>query len=280
MRHGDQVSPAFLEATVQQENIRGLRHFSGRKFDGQEGVVEAFLRIAPAMMFVRYCAGDQGWHAIHQYANLTIDDPWLRQPYGDVDYQGLLEAMQKHNFHTTIAFIPWNYDRNEPGVISLFKEHPDKFSITVHGNNHDHKEFTDFRSKPLAVQIADMKQSLARMETFRTLTGIPYDRVMVFPHSIAPEGTLGRSRLTIIWRPSTRRMSLRVLSRPTDLSFALRPVTLSFGGLPSVSRYSAAAPISKSYIAINEFLGNPLLFYDMLKILPKAAMSSMAWRTR
>ena len=94
-----------------------------------EGIVNAFLRLAPAMMFAKYSAGARGWHAPAHYANLTIDDPWLRQPYGYVDYKGLLEEMEKHNFHTTIAFIPWNYERSQPEVVSLFKSHPERFSI-------------------------------------------------------------------------------------------------------------------------------------------------------
>jgi hypothetical protein len=213
------------------------------------------------MMFTKYCAGEQGWHAVHEYANLTIDDPWLRQPYGYVDYKGLLEEMERHGFHTTIAFIPWNYDRSDPGVVSLFQNHPDRFSITVHGDNHDHKEFTDYRSKPLADQIANLKQSLARMERFRTLTGSPYDKVMVFPHSIAPEGTLGALKTYNYLATVNSTNVPQDAARPTDLSFALRPVTLSFAGFPSISRFSMTAPIPKSYIAINGFLGNPLFFY-------------------
>ena len=212
-------------------------------------------------MFVRYSAGEQGWHAPHEYANLTIDDPWLRQPYGYVDYEGLFREMEKHNFHTTIAFIPWNYERSEPEVVSLFRSHPERFSITVHGDNHDHKEFTDYRSKPLAVQIADMKQSLARMETFRTLTEIPYDNVMIFPHSIAPEKTLEALKTYNYLATINSTNVPQDAARPSSLSFALRPVTLLFGGFPSISRQSIDVPIAKSYIAINEFLGNPLLFY-------------------
>jgi hypothetical protein len=41
----------------------------------------------------------------------------------------------------------------------------------------------------------------------------------------------------------------------------MRPVTLSFAGFPSISRYSVTTPIPRDFIAINEFLGNPLFFY-------------------
>jgi len=261
VRHDQQVSPVLIETRVERLKVFVACDISPDDSLTDEGVVNAFLRVAPAMMFIRYCAGERGWHAPHHYANFTIDDPWLRQPYGYVDYKGLLQEMERHDFHTTIAFIPWNYDRSEPGVVWLFRNHPERFSIAIHGDNHDHKEFTDYRRKPLAVQIADLKQSLARMEKFRTLTGIPYDKVMVFPHSIASEGTLGALKTYNYLATVNSTNVPEDSARPTDLSFALRPVTLSFAGFPSIRRYSVAAPIPKYFIAINEFLGNPLLFY-------------------
>ena len=103
------------------------------------------------------------------------------KPYGHLIYEDLLKEMERHDFHTTIAFIPWNYDRSEAETVALFRSHPERFSICVHGDNHDHKEFDDFESKPLSLQITAIKQSLARMEKFQSLTGIPYDNVFVFP---------------------------------------------------------------------------------------------------
>ncbi len=262
VRHENQVSPVFIEAVVQQAKVFvTCAAPSGENLADGDDTVDAFLRVAPAMIFVRYCAGERGWHALHQYANLTIDDPWLRQPYGYVDYEGLFREMERHGFHTTIAFIPWNYDRSEPGVVSLFRNHPERFSISIHGDNHDHKEFTDYQSKPLAGQIADLKQSLARMERFQALTGIPHDNVMIFPHSIAPEKTLEALKTYNYLATVNSTNVPQGAAKPKGLTFALRPVTLSFAGFPSISRYSVAGPISKPYIAINEFLGNPLLFY-------------------
>lgn len=262
IRDDQQISPMFIEARVGQQKvfIASAMPPNGDS-PGGEDVGSVFLRVAPEMMFVRYCAREFGWHALHHFANFTIDDPWLRQPYGFVDYEGLLEEMKKHNFHTTIAFIPWNFDRSEPRVVSLIRDHPDRFSIAIHGNNHDHKEFTDFRSKPLNIQVGDLKQSLARMEKFRGLTGIPYDRVMIFPHSIAPEGTLEALRkYNYLATVNSSNVPQGSVKESDDL-FELRSVTVSFAGLPSISRYSVAAPISQEFIAINEFLDNPLLFY-------------------
>jgi hypothetical protein len=262
IRDDQQISPMFVAARVGQQKVFLASAMPPNgDFPGGEDIISVFLRIAPEMMFVRYCAREFGWHALHHFANFTIDDPWLRQPYGFVDYEGLLEEMKKHNFHTTIAFIPWNFDRSEPRVVSLIRDHPDRFSIAIHGNNHDHKEFTDFRSKPLNVQVGDLKQSLARMEQFRGLTGIPYDRVMIFPHSIAPEGTLeALKKYNYLATVNSSNVPQGSVKESDDL-FELRPVTVSFADLPSISRYSVAAPISQEFIAINEFLDNPLLFY-------------------
>jgi hypothetical protein len=212
------------------------------------------------MMFVKHSAGARAWRAPHHYANLTIDDPWLRQPYGYVDYDGLLQEMDEHNFHTTIAFIPWNYRRSEADVVSLFRNRPDRFSISIHGDNHDHKEFTDYRSRPLARQADALKQSLARMEQFRALTGIPYDRVMVFPHSIAPLGTLEALKLFGYWG-TVNASNVPQGERVPSPFFALRPVTLAFAGFPSVSRHSIAGPVPAAFLAVNAYLDNPLLFY-------------------
>jgi hypothetical protein len=64
----------------------------------------------PILMFLRYAGGPCCWHQDSDYANLTIDDPWLTKRYGHLSYEGLLAEMKEVRFHTTIAFIPWNYD--------------------------------------------------------------------------------------------------------------------------------------------------------------------------
>ena len=220
-----------------------------------------FATLAPAIMFLRYAAGERAWHSPGSYANLTIDDAWLRDPYGYVNYEELLKQAQLHNFHATVAFVPWNFDRSQPAMVSLFREHPDRFSVTIHGNNHVHQEFGAYCGHPLQGQVEDMKQGIARMEKFSQLTGIPYDAVMVFPHSISPNATLAALKRYNFLATAN---SLNVPSdatAPADPEFALRTATLQFADFPSLRRYSAEAPIPEAQLAIDAFLGNPLLFY-------------------
>ncbi|HTS05634.1 MAG TPA: hypothetical protein VMP68_08630 [Candidatus Eisenbacteria bacterium] len=260
-----QVVCVFIEATLQGEQVfldcTGSEPSNGVPQAQAASVVDAFQEIFSALIFMRYCAGVRGWHTPHQYANLTIDDPTLREPYGFLNYRGLLGEMERHNFYTTIAFIPWNYDRNSAAVVSLVRDHPEKFSICIHGDNHDHKEFADYRSKPLDVQVADLRQALDRMDAFETLTGIPYAKVMVFPHSIAPEETLEALKSFGYLATINSSNVPMGASEPSSLLFNLRPITLLFGDFPSITRYSAAVPVSDAFIAISAFLGNPILLY-------------------
>lgn len=263
VREVSKAFPVFVKSAIGSQIVfMAGRTTPDRDISNAQDVMGAFLRIAPAMIFVRYCAGERGWHALHYYANFTIDDPWLREPYGYLDYEGLLKEMEKHHFHTTIAFIPWNYDRSQPKVVSLFRDHPDCFSIAVHGDNHDHKEFTNYQVKSLNDQAFEIRQALARMDRFQVLTGIGYDKVMIFPHSIAPEQTLeALKKYNFLATVNSSNIPQDSITH-ADLSNVLRPVTLSYDAFPSISRYPTEVPVPKAYVAVSQFLGNPLFFYD------------------
>lgn len=220
-----------------------------------------FSNLAPMIMFLRYAAGDRAWHSTGHYANFTIDDLWLREPYGQVNYGDLLKQMEQHNFHTTIAFIPWNFDRSMPDVVSLFSQHADRFSICVHGNNHYHQEFGPYDSNPLTGQVENIKQGLARMERFRQLTKLPYDPVMVFPHSISQAPTLAALKRYNFAATANSVNVPNGSEAPSDAEFVLRPVTMAFSNFPSLKRYSVEAPVPASQLAIDAFLGSPMLFY-------------------
>lgn len=224
-------------------------------------LAKAFSSMAPFFLALSGAAADYGWHMERRYANLTIDDAWLTEPYGRMNYRDLLGEMQKHQFHTTVAFIPWNYDRSRSDVVALVRAHPERFSFCIHGNNHTHREFGEYATNPLAEQVAGIRQAVARMERFQALTGIGYDRFMVFPHSVAPEPTFSALR-RYNFLGTANSMNVPADSRvPADPLFLLRPSTLRYGNLLSLFRYSAEERLPALEIAINGFLGNPQLFY-------------------
>jgi hypothetical protein len=262
------MRPVFIKL---KRNTREL--FFLAKSDGRAAQPESawkfskkkFYEMAPILMFLRYACKESCWHTDYDYANLTIDDPWLTQSYGHLSFHGLLEEMRKSRFHTTIAFIPWNFDRNKASVITLFKEYPAYFSICIHGNNHDHEEFKpDNNSKPqarLEEHESDIRQALARMDKFRELTGIPYDRVFVFPHHLGSANTLKILKKYDFLSTVNAGNIPSDAPHPVPPEFNLRSIYLGVDNFPSLNRYS---PLERSYsnIAIDLFLDNPVLLFS------------------
>lgn len=228
--------------------------------------LQAFSSMAPFLMFLKDAVGDYGWHLDGHYANLTIDDPWLVEPYGHLRYGALLKEMEEHNFHTTIAFIPWNFDRSRDEVVELIRSHPERYSISVHGNNHTHQEFGDYGRSSLQEQTANIEQAVARMDRFHESTGIPYDRFMIFPHAVAPEATFAALKSFDFMGTANSLNVPSGSSRPSDPTFLLRPFTLDYGNLLSLFRYSAEGYIPRTEIAVQAFLDNPVLFYGHEKL--------------
>lgn len=229
-----------------------------------------FLEIAGFMMLAKNYCNDKCWYTENVYANLTIDDPWLVEPYGLLNYKKLLEEMNQANYHTTIGFVPWNFDQNnEKQVIDLFKQNPQRYSLSVHGNNHDHREFYKYKiekddpwiAKPLEVQKKNIRQAISRMEQFKTKMGLNYDPVFIFPHEIAPEQTLGLlKKYNFIATFNGGNIPLESKD-PVDPLFYFRAASLDFANFPSVNRYDVSE-YGELQIALNLFLGNPVLFFE------------------
>lgn len=266
--------PVFVEVDVPGQPLFVVANLSSSTemvARGPNQLANQFSELASVMMFLRSSAREKAWHPPAQYANLTVDDPWIREPYGNLNYADLLAQMEIHNFHTTVAFIPWNFDRSEPAAVALFRRAPERLSIAVHGNNHNHREFERYDEAQRAGQRASLNQALARMESFTQRTGLPYDRVMVFPHAISPAGTLSLLKELNYWATTNSENVPLGSTAPGDSMFALRPQTLAFNNFLSIKRVSAEVRVSRSNLAINAFLGNPLLLYVHQEFFSKSA---------
>ena len=263
LRDGGAVEPLVVKTRRGTQDVILIAEMAQQfPSDGTPNVFErVFARLIPYLLSIRMAAGDRGWHAPGYYANFTIDDPWLREPYGNVSYLKLLEEMKRHRFHTTIAFIPWNYDRSQTDVVALFREHPQQFSIAIHGNDHDQEEFPSLESRPLQRQLGALQQAGARMQEFTRRTGIPYDRVLIFPHKIGPAQTVnGLKSLGLLATVNSNNVPAGALP-PSDSLAPLSEVTLEYGNIPSISRTHAGL-VSPSEIAMRLFLENPVLLYS------------------
>jgi hypothetical protein len=202
-------------------------------------------------------AGERAWHVDAVDANFTIDDPWLKEPYGGLSYERELKRMERSNFHTTIGFVPWNFGRSDPQVARIVRTHPHRFSIAIHGNNHDHEEFGEHNS--VQTSEKNVRQALARMREFSNRSGVPHDRVMVFPQQVAPDDVLGllrKHRFACTVNLQNRR-DRRAEPGFTD---SLWGGFVYLGqGIPSLKRELPNTPIT--YLGVLALLGRPLLLH-------------------
>ena len=214
-----------------------------------------FSKIIPAMMFLRYVFKDHCWHNNTAQGCFIIDDPLLKKKYGYLDYKLLLEAMDYHNFHTSIAFIPWNFKRNNKEVTDLFKERANRFSLCVHGCDHTGGEFGSVDYSELDYRV---KQATRRMLFHKEITGLEFDRVMVFPQEVFSTTSLmvlkSNSYLAVVnsgiipfnW------------SEPLRIDSLLQPAVMDYENFPIFQRRS---PWKIADFALDLFLGKPMLIY-------------------
>jgi hypothetical protein len=144
-------------------------------------LVNWFSRLAPLLMFVRRAEGTRCWHNDTPRACLILDDPLLKKQYGFLDFKALLAVMEREQFATTIAFIPWNYRRSDSRTAELFKKHSDRLTLCVHGCDHVRGEFGNLDFATLQKLGCE---GLRRMVRHEELAGIGFDDVMVFPQGI------------------------------------------------------------------------------------------------
>lgn len=168
--------PVFISAAEELVDLNA--ELSTRNFD----VRERFLAAVPIVLYIRWAFPHTAWRPPKETsACLIIDDPLLKTRYGFLDYRNLLALMEARNFTTNIAFIPWNWRRDDPGVVGLFRSHQDRYSISVHGCDHTAAEFGTADVDRLRTKAA---RAVDRMERHRRRTGLDHDPIMVFPQGV------------------------------------------------------------------------------------------------
>jgi hypothetical protein len=156
-------------------------------------VREHFVSAVPLVLYIKWAFAKTCWNAPEASACLVIDDPPLKPTHGLLDFQELSSLMKQHNFSTNIAFIPWNWNRSDPGVVRLFRENAQHFSLSIHGCDHTRAEFGSVSEQRLNWKT---QQALERMNRHAAITGIHHDPIMVFPQGIFSEAAMRALRRT------------------------------------------------------------------------------------
>ena len=173
-------APVFLSTAALIDVAAPL---PGRVFD----IRTHFLAAAPVVLYVKWAFAATGWQPPETCACLVIDDPLLRPRYGFLNFEELSRLMARVNFSSNIAFIPWNWKRNSPKTVRLFREQPGRFSLSIHGCDHTGGSFGSRNRGELAWKS---RKALERMARLQARTGLPCDPVMVFPQGVFSEAAM------------------------------------------------------------------------------------------
>jgi len=259
IRIGDRPFLAGIQNGAVQITLAGTREILDIDATVAAGVrpLDWFSQLVPALMFLRYAFGDRCWQPGKKMACFIVDDPLLHDRHGFLEFDPLLAAMDQEDFATNLAFIPWNYRRSHPRVAELFRKHPRRLSLSIHGCDHTKREFGDTAAAPL---LSKARASRARMAKHRELTGVPCDNVMVFP-----QGTFSTAALEAL-----KQAGFLAAVNSTPFPIDDPPEKLRVRDLlsPAVTRHSSLPLFLREYptrlaeFALDLFLGKPALMVE------------------
>jgi hypothetical protein len=140
-----------------------------------------FLGLLPLFHFLREVTGYRLWERPPLHAAFVVDDPNLHRPrYGYVDFGDLARHAAAHDYHVAMATVPIDTWFTHRRAARIFRAHPDRLSLTVHGNDHRYHELAVPRDDDES--LAMFRQATSRLDRFERKTGIPVSRVMIPPH--------------------------------------------------------------------------------------------------
>ena len=216
--------------------------------------VDRFSELVPALMFLKYVFKDHCWHNNTAQGCFIIDDPLLKRKYGYLSYDALLEAMEVYNFHTSIAFVPWNFKRSNKYITDLFKDNANRFSICIHGCDHTWREFDSSDTDKLAFLV---KQATNRMNAHKDKYGLDFDRVMIFPGEVFSSNSIdalkSNNYLAAVNSLSCQR------PEPVSIESLLPPAFMEYEGFPIFQR---RLPGKIADFALDLFLGKPVFVFE------------------
>ncbi len=236
-----------------------------------------FSRAAVPAIAIRFMFGDRCWRPRDCSANLIIDDPTLWKRFGFIRFSDVLRLLDEHDFHMTVAFIPYNYRRSSRDVAEMFRSRPDRLSLCFHGNDHTAGEFMSRDAGFLSNAVA---MARSRMQMHHALTGIRHDDVMVFPQGGFSSHAMAALRTGNLVAAINSGGYPKDQSDTLTLADLLAPGITRFSGFPLFFR-RYVRDYSDAEIALQSFFGKPLLIGEHHQLFKDAdALVSLVERIR
>jgi hypothetical protein len=221
-----------------------------------DDILDRFLSFAPFLAYLRTTFGHQCWHNPRPAACVIIDDPLLKPRYGFLNFAQLEAAIDRSSFSTTIAFIPWNCRRSHPAVARRFTRGDRRLSVCIHGCDHTGAEFGSIQPDVLRSRA---RRAMRSMDTHQQLTGIPHNRVMVFPQGVFSKASL--KALEQEGFTAAVNTTVHPVDGGDEISFRdlMDVAVVRFDGVPLFMRHYPGRP---ARFALDLFLGRPVLVVE------------------
>lgn len=217
-----------------------------------------FLNLLPMIDFVRFLTRDPAWVHPPTRACLMFDDPNLHwKTYGFIDFSRLGSHAAQHNYHAAIATIPLDAWYVHPAAARLFREHSDRLSLLIHGNDHARKELAGAYSDEQRTSL--LREALWRIEKLEEKTKLKVCRVMAPPHGACAQEMIVEMKRAGFEAACISRFSLRAHNSDKPwlnrLGLAMTEMVL---GLPVMSRFRISKECHNS-ILLAAYLNQPII---------------------
>lgn len=211
--------------------------------------------LAPILLYVRAAFPEVRWKPRRNMGCLIIDDPMLRPRYGFLNLLQLLSKLEESNSAANLAFIPFNWKRSRKSVADLVRKNT-RMAICIHGCDHTRAEYGSSNGAWLDALTT---LALQRMQGHQESTGVPHERIMVFPQGIFSAEAMATLKnhnfvavvnTEVVPNHQTRSGSIR-------LRELLSVAADCYSGFPLFSRRNYDADLAD--FAIDMLLGKPTL---------------------
>jgi hypothetical protein len=224
---------------------------------GDEERGEHLLRLLPLLVFLRHAFGKKIWHVPVCFGNFIIDDPPVRDRYGFFEPKRYVASLNNVAHATTVAFIPWYWNRSTAAAAELFRNHSPELSLCVHGCDHTGGEFASFNRVTLNGKC---RLALQRSRLFGERTGLSCQPVMVFPQGRFSKAAVGALRETnFLGAVNSTLFTVDTEVGDVRLCNLMEPAYSSIEDFPIFLRRYPRDPV---LCAVDLFLGRPLLVVE------------------
>jgi hypothetical protein len=214
---------------------------------------QCFSGLVPLLLFLHH-SDVPFWRTTVPAANLIIDDLPLRPRYGFVNIRTLAHSVRELGCAVSMAFIPWNCDRTSKDAVEVLRTHWPGLSLSIHGCDHVGAEFA---TQSVADSLPLVATSLERMRALSVRTGLPHDKVMVFPQGRFSQRAMEGLRQSEFMAAVNTELLDHSTQRGVRAGELLAPAIMSYAGFPLFLRRKMSEPLAN--FALDLLLGKPCL---------------------